>query len=242
MRIIPRIDIKNDFLIKGINFEGLRKLGDPEIFIKKYYEAGCHEVLISDVVASLYGRNHLFDFIKKITKEIFIPVTIIGGIRDIDDIKNALNAGADKVGLNTAIVNDISFLSESIKYFGESNIVVSIEAKRLNNKWEVYTNSGRERTNIDIFDWIEEIQKIGCGEILITSIDSDGGLNGFDKKLLLNLSKKKIKKPLILSGGFASNDHINEFKKYFNNDAISIGSAFHYGNLKVKETIKKFGD
>ena len=96
--------------------------------------------------------------------------------------------------------------------------------------------------NIDIFDWIEEIQKIGCGEILITSIDSDGGLNGFDKKLLLNLSKKKIKKPLILSGGFASNDHINEFKKYFNNDAISIGSAFHYGNLKVKETIKKFGD
>ena len=110
MRIIPRIDIKNDFLIKGINFEGLRKLGEPEIFIKKYYEEGCHEILISDVVASLYGRNHLFDFIKKITKEIFIPVTIIGGIRNIDDIKNALNAGADKVGLNTAIVNDISLL------------------------------------------------------------------------------------------------------------------------------------
>ena len=192
MRIIPRIDIKNNHLIKGINFEGLRKLGDPEMFIKKYYNEGCHEILISDVVASLYGRNHLFDFVKKITKEIFIPVTIIGGIRNIDDIKNALNSGADKVGLNTAIVNDLSLLSSSIKYFGESNIVVSIEAKNLNNKWEIYTNSGREKTNIDIFDWIDEVQKIGCGEILITSIDSDGGLNGFDKKLFLNLSKKKL--------------------------------------------------
>lgn len=242
MRIIPRIDIKNNHLIKGINFEGLRKLGDPEMFIKKYYNEGCHEILISDVVASLYGRNHLFDFVKKITKEIFIPVTIIGGIRNIDDIKNALNSGADKVGLNTAIVNDLSLLSSSIKYFGESNIVVSIEAKNLNNKWEIYTNSGREKTNIDIFDWIDEVQKIGCGEILITSIDSDGGLNGFDKKLFLNLSKKKINKPLILSGGFASETHIIEFKKHFNNDAISIGSAFHYGNLKVRDIIRKFSD
>ena len=130
MRIISRLDIKNDFLIKGINFEGLRKLGKPETFIYEYYKQGCHEVLISDAVASLYGRNHLYDLIKKITKEIFIPVCVMGGIRSIKDINNALNSGADKVGLNTSIVKEPSLLKKSISYFGESNIIVSIEAKK----------------------------------------------------------------------------------------------------------------
>ena len=240
MRIIPRLDIKNDFLIKGINFEGLRKLGKPETFIYEYYKQGCHEVLISDAVASLYGRNHLYDLIKKITKKIFIPVCVMGGIRSIEDIKNALNSGADKVGLNTSIVNNPSILKKSITYFGESNIIVSIEAKRRDDQWEVYINGGRDRTNINVIDWVKEVQNIGCGEILITSIDSDGTLKGFDEKLMIELSKIKIYKPLILSGGFGTIQHINKFNKYFKNDALAIGSAFHYKKLKIKNLVNTF--
>jgi len=150
MRIIPRIEIKNNFVIKGINLEGLRKIGDPNILGKKYYLDGADELLFMDVVASLYGRNNIFEIIKKITKDIFIPITVGGGIRNIEDIQKALNSGADKVFINSAAVKNPNFIKEAVSVFGSSTIVVSIETrKNKKNFWEIFIHNGREETGIE---------------------------------------------------------------------------------------------
>jgi cyclase len=240
MRLISRIDIKNEYVVKGICFEGLRKLGNPEDFCVKYYNDSSDELLICDIVASLYGRNNLFEIIKKITKNVFIPVCLSGGIRTLSDIKNALSAGADKVGINTAVVNNINFLKSACKNFGISNIVVSVEAKRVDeNKWEVYTHNGRERTEIDVLDWLKKISNNGCGEILITSIDKDGTNSGFDYDLVMSISKLDLTIPIIYSGGCGSMQDVRKIKNLIvENDAIAIGSQLHYENLSI-ENIKK---
>ena len=205
MRIISRLDIKNEFVVKGICFEGLRKIGDPEAFCKKYYDQMSDELLISDVVASLYGRNNLFSLIKKITEKIFIPVCLSGGIRNLKDIQLSLNSGADKVAINTAIVKNINFLKSAIKNFGISNIVASIEAKKISDKfWEVYIYNGREKTGINVVDWINKIKDIGCGEILITSVDRDGTNSGFDISLVESIANLNLQMPIIISGGFGN--------------------------------------
>ena len=190
MRIISRLDIKNNFVIKGINLEGLRKIGEPKTIIEKYYKEKIDELLIIDSVASLYGRNNLFDFIKKITKEIFVPITLGGGIRSLSDIEKALNSGADKVSINSQALSEPKFLQEATKNFGESTIVVNIEAKEISpNKWEPYKFCGRERTNINLNDWLKKIHDFGCGEILLTSIDKEGTESGFDLRLLNSIYK-----------------------------------------------------
>ena len=191
MRTISRIDIKNESVIKGINLEGLRKIGDPEKIAKEYYHDGIDEIILIDSVASLYGRNNLFDLIKKITKEIFVPITLGGGIRSLKDIENSLNSGADKVAINSKALEDPNFLSKAISNFGESTILVSIEAKKIGDeKWEAYKFCGREKTNLNIIDWIKKIQDKGCGEILLTSIDKEGTETGFDIELLENVEGK----------------------------------------------------
>lgn len=239
MRIIPRIEIKNNFVIKGINFEGLRKIGDPNIIGKKYYLDGADELLFMDVVASLYGRNNIFEIIKKITKNIFIPITIGGGIRSVEDIQQALNSGADKVAINSAAVKDPKFIKQAVSFFGSSTIVVSIETrKNRKNTWEVYTHNGRDETGINLKDWLKKIQQFKCGEILVTSIDNEGTKKGFDIDLLSFLEKEKIQTPLIFCGGCGSIEHIKKIKKILKKDAIAISSILHYNLSTIKE-IKK---
>ena len=239
MRIIPRIEIKNNFVIKGINFEGLRKIGDPNILGKKYYLDGADELLFMDVVASLYGRNNIFEIIKKITKNIFIPITIGGGIRSVEDIQQALNSGADKVAINSAAVKDPKFIKQAVSFFGSSTIVVSIETrKNRENIWEVYTHNGRDETGINLKDWLKKIQQFKCGEILVTSIDNEVTKKGFDIDLLSFLEKEKIQTPLIFCGGCGSIEHIKKIKKILKKDAIAISSILHYNLSTIKE-IKK---
>lgn len=239
MRIIPRIEIKNNSVIKGINFEGLRKIGDPNILGKKYYLDGADELLFMDVVASLYGRNNIFEIIKKITKNIFIPITVGGGIRSVEDIQQALNSGADKVAINSAAVKDPKFIKQAVSFFGSSTIVVSIETrKNRKNIWEVYTHNGRDVTGINLKDWLKKIQQFKCGEILVTSIDNEGTKKGFDIDLLSFLEKEKIQTPLIFCGGCGSIEHIKKIKKNLKKDAIAISSILHYNLSTIKE-IKK---
>ncbi len=241
MRTIARLDIKNDFVIKGINFEGLRKIGKPVELSAKYYAEGVDELLLMDSVATLYSRENLFDIIKKITENIFIPVCVGGGIRSLKDIEMALNSGADKVAINSAIVKDISLLELARKNFGASNLVVSIEVKKNSNNWEIYVNNGRDKTGKSLLDWMNQIQEVGCGEILITSIDSDGTKKGLNIDLLSYVKNIKTSVPLIFSGGIGRIEHISEFIKIFPNEALAIGSAFHYDLIQIKE-IKKLYD
>ena len=168
-----------------------------------------------DVVASLYGRNNIFEIIKKITKNIFIPITIGGGIRSVEDIQQALNSGADKVEINSAAVKDPKFIKQAVSFFGSSTIVVSIETrKNRENIWEVYTHNGRDETGINLKDWLKKIQQFKCGEILVTSIDNEGTKKGFDIDLLSFLEKEKIQTPLIFCGGCGSIEHIKKIKKF----------------------------
>jgi len=238
MRTIARIDIKNKSVIKGINLEGLRKVGDPINIAKKYYSEGIDELLIIDSVASLYGRNNLFELIKKITNEIFVPITLGGGIRSLKDIENSLNSGVDKVAINSKALEEPNFLKEAVSNFGESTIVVNIEAKKISDgKWEPYKFCGRERTNLDVNNWIDTIQNKGCGEILLTSIDKEGTETGFDIELI-NAVYQISHKPLIVSGGCGKLDDIKKIGQKFKNVSVALASVLHYKTLKISE-IKK---
>jgi cyclase len=235
MRIISRVDIKNDNVIKGINLEGLRKIGDPKSIIEKYYKEGIDEIIIIDAVASLYGRNNLYKLIEKITEEVFVPITLGGGIKSLKDIEKALNSGADKIAVNSGAFKNHNFIKQASKEFGSSTIVSYIEAKKISEKkWEPYRNSGREKTHFDLIDWIKKIQDDGCGEIVLTSIDSEGTEKGFDLEMLENV-EKYITKPIIISGGCGSINDIIEIKKKFNHVSVAIASLLHYNKIKISE-------
>jgi cyclase len=239
MRIIARVDIKNNFVIKGINLEGLRKIGNPKNIIEKYYKEKIDEILIIDSVASLYGRNNLFDLIKDITKEVFVPITLGGGIKNLKDINRALSAGADKVAINSGAFEDNNFLKLASREFGSSTIISYIEAKKISHKkWEPYKNCGREKTGVDLINWIKKIQHDGCGEILLTSIDYEGTEKGFDLEMLENV-KKYITKPIILSGGCGSMNDIMQIKNNFDHVSVAIASLLHYNKIKISEIKKK---
>ena len=171
MRIISRIDIKNEFVIKGINLEGLRKIGDPLDIATNYYKDGIDEIMMMDAVASLYGRNNLFNTVERAVKNIFVPITLGGGIRSLNDIDKALRSGADKVAINSYATENPNFIREAVKKFGSSTITVYIEAKNIGDgKWEAYKNSGRDKTGLEIVDWIQRVQDYNCGELILTSI------------------------------------------------------------------------
>ena len=235
MRLIARIDIKNNFVIKGINLEGQRKIGDPKTIIKNYYKSGIDEIIIIDSVASLYGRNNLFGFIKEITKEIFVPITLGGGISNFIDIENALNSGADKVAINSKALEDPNFLKKASQHFGSSTIVSYIEAKKIDTEnWEAYKECGRERSFVNLKNWIKTIQDSGCGEILLTSVDFEGMQKGFDLKLLKEIYNL-IKVPLIISGGCGKIEDIRELKKLYPDEAVAIASVLHYSTLTIEQ-------
>ena len=232
MRLIANIDVKNEFVIKGIQLEGLRKIGSPIDIIKKFYNQKVHEIIIHDVVASYYKRNNLGNLLKECFKDIFIPVTIGGGIRTLSDIKNLLNYGADKVMINSKAIIKPIFLKKACEKFGSSTIVSYVEVKKFNDDFFVYYNSGRERSKYRLETWLQIIQELGCGEIFIKSIDFDGTMRGLDYDLL-NFCISKINKPLIFSGGCGSHKEIIEFKKKYKNIALSFASYFYRNNFKL---------
>jgi imidazole glycerol-phosphate synthase subunit HisF len=238
IRIIPRMDIKGPNIVKGINAEGLRVIGSPKELAKKYYEDGADEILYMDIVASLYQRNLDFDLLKSVAKDIFIPLTVGGGIRSIEDINNALRAGADKIAINTYATHRSKFLSQAVKKFGSQCIVLSIEAKNIApHKWEVYTDGGREKTGIDVMEWTEQAIDLGVGEILVTSIDQDGTRSGYDRKLIDAISDFSSI-PVIAHGGAGSMESVKEVILETKCDAVSLSSALHYKDFSIRELKK----
>lgn len=239
-RIIARLDIKNSNLIKSINLEGLKIIGDPNEYARKYYNGGADEILFMDCVATLYGRNNLSEIIKNSTKDIFVPIAVGGGLRSLEDVKIMLNSGADKVAINTAAVNNPSFISKLANSIGSQSIIISIEAKKHNQGWEVYTSNGRDPTGKDVVDWAKQLEELGAGEILLTSIDQEGTRKGFD----VNLNKavtSVTNLPVICSGGFGNIEHAKKLKNECEIGAIALADALHYNRHTVTEIKKKLG-
>lgn len=233
LRIIPKIEIKNNFLVKGIHLEGLRVIGEAKNFSKYYYKNQADELIINDVVASLYGRNNLLNYINEISKEVFIPINVGGGIRSLKDIELLLKNGADKVAINTAALKDPNFIDLASREFGSSTISISIEVKKHNNEFKCYIDNGREPTEMDANNWLNIIQDKGCGEIIMTSIDRDGTGKGFDFDLLDYIKEEEIKVPFIFSGGAGCISDLEKVIKQniININGIAIASLLHYNWL-----------
>lgn len=228
VRIIPRLDIKGPNLVKGIHLEGLRVLGKPSDFAKYYYENGADEIMFMDVVASLYGRNSLHDIVSETARNIFIPLTVGGGLRSIEDIKNVLRAGADKVCLNTAAINNPELITEAANVFGSSTIVVAIEAIRESDgRYLAYTDNGREYTGVEVKEWAKRVEELGAGELVLTSVDREGTGKGFDSELI-NLIANEINIPVIIHGGAGKREDFYNIISFSNVDAICSSSIFHY--------------
>ena len=229
-RVIARLDVKNNSLVKGIHLEGLRVLGNPEEFAQKYYEDGVDEIIYMDVVASLYGRNSLTELVKKTAKNIFVPLTVGGGIRNLDDVGLLLKSGADRISINTAAVKDPQLITKIANRYGSSTLVVAIETIKTEGKYKVFVDNGREYTGLNIEDWIEKIEDLGAGELLITSVDREGTGSGLDYELI-DIIISKVNMPFIIHGGIGSCDNfIDAFSKDGIN-AICASSVFHYQAL-----------
>ncbi len=232
IRIIPRLDIKGPNLVKGIHLEGLRVLGKPNDFAKYYYENGADELLYQDIVASLYERNSLNYLISEAANHIFIPITVGGGLRTVDDIRKVLRSGADKVSLNTAAINNPNIIKEASRAFGSSTIVVAIEAiKQTDGTYLAYTDNGREYTGVEVLGWAKRVEELGAGELIITSVDKEGTGEGFDVELIRMISEN-VNIPVIAHGGAGSPEHIVEVIKEGKADAVSIASIIHYDFIK----------
>ena len=229
IRIIGRLDVKGPNLVKGIKLEGLRAFGEPYSFAKYYYENNIDEIFYQDVVASLYGRNNLFEIVEKTTKNVFIPVTVSGGLRSIDDFTKALEAGADKVAFNTAAIKNPELINKAAEKFGSSTIIISIEVIKYKNEYYAYTDNGREFTGKKIMDWAEEVQERGAGEILLTSVDRDGTGEGFDLDLIKKVSEK-LNIPLIAHGGARNKEHL-ENAVISGANALALASMLHYNTI-----------
>ena len=232
IRIIPRLDIKGPNLVKGIHLEGLRVLGKPSDFARYYYENGADELLFMDVVASLYDRNSLHDIISQTAENIFIPLTVGGGLRTINDIKQVLRAGADKVCINTAAIKNPEIIKEASLKFGSSTIVVAIEAiKQENGEYFCFIDNGREYTGVEVVSWAKKVQELGAGEIIISSVDNEGTGKGFDENLINRISEV-TSVPLIAHGGAGSKEHFKNVIENCDIDAISSAAIFHYEFIK----------
>ncbi|MAZ80140.1 MAG: imidazole glycerol phosphate synthase subunit HisF [Gammaproteobacteria bacterium] len=233
-RLIARLDIKGPNLIKGIHLEGLRVIGDPQDYAKRYYEQGADELIYIDIVASLYGRSNLTEIVKKAANDIFVPLTVGGGVRDLSDVEKLLKSGADKVAINTSAVKRPELISEVANRFGSQCMVLSIEAKKQDSgNWEVYTDCGRERSGLDVIDWVKKAVDLGAGEVLITSIDMEGTKKGFDKDLI-SIITKTINVPVIASGGYGKLEDLN-IASNSGADGIAFADALHYNKTSIQE-------
>lgn len=244
VRLIPRLDIKGPNLIKGIHLEGLRVLGDPQVFAQMYYEQGADELIYMDIVASLYGRNNLTDIVRRTTENVFIPLTIGGGLRTVEDVREILRAGADKVAINTAATKNPQLISEVAMKFGSQCMVLSIEAKRAApGRWEAYVDNGREHTGLDVVEWAVRGVSLGAGEILLTSVDQEGTQRGFDLELIRQVSEA-VSVPVIASGGMGSLEHFQDVVTKGKADAVAMAHVLHYKKtnlLELRESALKNG-
>ena len=242
IRVVARLDIKGQNLIKSVHLEGLRKMGVPNDFALKYYDQGVDELLCMDVVASLYGRNNLAEIIEAVTKNVFIPITVGGGIRSLEDAGKMLRAGADKIAINTAAVNNPKLISEVAEKFGSQCTVVSVEAKSNSvGSWEVLTDNGREKTGLNVLDWVQSAEKLGAGELLVTSVDREGTRKGYDKDLYKVIGEV-TDLPLIASGGLGKPKHASELLVDSEVDAVAIADFLHYGRGDVSDIKKELND
>lgn len=234
LRIIPRLDIKGPNLIKGVRLEGLRVMGDPQEFAVRYYEAGADELVYMDIVASLYGRNNLSDIISRAADQVFIPITVGGGIRSVEDARHILRSGADKVAINTAAIARPQLITEVARRFGSQAMVLSVEAKQIaSGKWEAYTDNGRERTGLDVVEWVQRAVELGAGEVLLTSVDREGTRKGFENDLIQAVSSK-TGVPVIASGGMGSVEDFVAAARA-GADAVSMADVLHYGRMTIPE-------
>lgn len=235
IRIIARLDVKSTHLVKGVQLEGLRKLGVPNVFAREYYEQGIDEILYVDIVASLYERNSLLPIIRSASEDIFIPMTVTGGIRNLDNANEALLSGADKIGINTAAIKNPILISEVADRYGSQCMVSSIEAKRTSlNYWEVYYDNGREKTGVNVIDWAREVQDRGAGEILLTSVDHEGSGHGMDLDLISNVCDA-VSIPVIASGGVGELSHVRSAINETKVSGIALAKVLHYKQLKVSD-------
>lgn len=241
-RIIPCLDVKDGKTVKGVNFENLKEVGSPVELAKKYSQSGADELVFLDITATNEKRKTILELVKKVAKEVFIPFTVGGGISSLDDIRAILEAGADKISFNSAIVKNPELISTCAEYFGSQCIVAALDAKRENNDFWIYINAGKVNTGIKALDWAKRVEQLGAGEILLTSMDYDGTQKGFDIELN-NLISNAVNIPVIASGGAGANS--NHFIDVFNKtkvDAALAASIFHYDTLpieKLKSDLKK---
>lgn len=238
VRIIARLDIKGENVIKGVHLEGLRIVGKPGEMANKYYSQAVDELIYMDVVASLYGRNNILPIITEAARDIFVPMTVGGGLRTLNDIKAVLRSGADKVAINTAAINRAEFLREAAEAFGSQCIVLSVEAiRREPGFWEAMTDNGREKTGRNVLDWVREAEDNGVGEILLTSVDMEGTKSGFDLELVKCVSER-VSVPVVASGGAGDVDQIARVITETGAEAVACASILHY-NLCTVGDIKQ---
>ena len=251
-RLIARLDIKGANLIKGIHLEGLRVIGQPNEHAKRYYEQGADELIYIDCVASLYGRNSLGEIVQRAAQDVFIPMTVGGGIRSIDDATYLLRCGADKVAINTAAVANPSLITDIARRFGSQCMVLSIEAKRIGaDRWEVFTDNGREDTGLDVIEWVKRGVALGAGEVLLTSVDQEGTRRGFDVALVCAVTSE-VSVPVIASGGMGVPEHVIDVVKTGRADAVAMADILHYRRATIADIrgtarhvgihVRKFGN
>jgi imidazole glycerol-phosphate synthase subunit HisF len=235
IRLVARLDIKGPNLIKGIHLEGLRVIGSPNEHALRYYRQGADELLYMDCVASLYGRNNLGDIVQAAAKDVFVPMTVGGGIRSVEDATHLLRCGADKVAVNTAAVANPQLISDIAQRFGSQCMVLSIEAKRLGpDRWEAYTDNGRERTGLDAIAWVKRGVALGAGEILLTSVDREGTRAGFDIPLVRAVTRE-VAVPVIASGGMGKAQDLIDVVQQGDADAVAMADILHYQRATMGE-------
>lgn len=234
IRIIPKLEVKNEYLIKGQQFEGLAKIGNPIEFAKKYYKNGADQIYIQDIVASLYSRDNLFNVVKEISENIFIPITVGGGIKNIGDIKNLLQCGADRISINSKVLSDHSFINNINEIFGNQFLTVSIEVRNINGNFYCMKNHGRDNSNYQLKDWLKILEKYQVGEVMITSIDNDGSCIGFDKELVNEISNFNYNFPIVYGGGIGSNNDVNDLLNKYSFSGTNIASALHSNKIDLK--------
>ncbi|OQX72835.1 MAG: imidazole glycerol phosphate synthase subunit HisF [Campylobacteraceae bacterium 4484_4] len=234
-RIIPCLDVDNGRVVKGVNFVGLRDAGDPVEVAKRYNEEGADELTFLDIGASHEGRDTIVDVVKKVAQEVFIPLTVGGGIRKLDDIYSLLNVGCDKVSINSAAIDRPDFINESAKRFGSQCIVVAIDAKRVSKEnWNIFVHGGRKDTGIDAIEWAKEAYDRGAGELLVTSMDADGTKAGFDNELNRRINEV-VNIPIIASGGAGTMEHIRDAFTVGLADAALAASIFHFKEIDIMD-------
>jgi cyclase len=233
-RIIPCLDVTSGRVVKGINFVGLRDAGDPIEISRRYDDQGADELTFLDITASSDDRDLILHIIEEVAAQVFIPLTVGGGVRKVDDVRRLLNAGADKVSINTSAVQNPELVEAAADRYGSQCIVVAIDAKRGENGWEVFTHGGRRATGLDAIEWAKKMQSVGAGEILLTSMDKDGTRNGFDLALTRAVSDA-VEVPVIASGGVGNLNHLAQGVTQGHADAVLAASIFHYGEYTVRQ-------